>query len=146
MPKGRKIPESLRLRPCRSLNGPQIFSAGVEFSTIHSKSPANRALLLVSGRGAFEERAATPKRRGICARLASFFRCGGKCHRCDFVALGIKDKGAIVVWIIEIRLLAVVAAIGFIAFLIWELIEKEPIVNLRVSAITDAPRPIASGS
>lgn len=32
----------------------------------------------------------------------------------------------------EIQLLAVVAAIGFIAFLIWELTEKEPIVDLRI--------------
>lgn len=32
----------------------------------------------------------------------------------------------------EIRVLAVVAAIGFVAFLIWELTEKHPIVNLRV--------------
>lgn len=32
----------------------------------------------------------------------------------------------------EIRLLAAVAAVGFVAFLIWELTEKHPIVNLRV--------------
>jgi DHA2 family multidrug resistance protein len=32
----------------------------------------------------------------------------------------------------EIRMLAAVAAIGFVAFLIWELTEKNPIVNLRV--------------
>ncbi|KQM59831.1 MULTISPECIES: DHA2 family efflux MFS transporter permease subunit [unclassified Sphingomonas] len=32
----------------------------------------------------------------------------------------------------EIRWLAVIAAVGFVAFLIWELTEKEPIVNLRV--------------
>lgn len=32
----------------------------------------------------------------------------------------------------EIRLLAVIAAVGFIAFLIWESAEKHPIVNLRV--------------
>jgi DHA2 family multidrug resistance protein len=32
----------------------------------------------------------------------------------------------------EIRVLAVTAAIGFAAFLIWELTEKHPIVNLRV--------------
>lgn len=32
----------------------------------------------------------------------------------------------------EIRILAVVAAIGFIAFLMWELTDKHPIVNLRV--------------
>ena len=32
----------------------------------------------------------------------------------------------------EIRLLAVVAAIGFAAFLIWELTEREPIVDLRI--------------
>jgi MFS transporter, DHA2 family, multidrug resistance protein len=33
---------------------------------------------------------------------------------------------------IEIRVLAVTAAIGFVAFLIWELTEKNPIVDLRV--------------
>jgi DHA2 family multidrug resistance protein len=33
---------------------------------------------------------------------------------------------------IEIRVLAIVAVIGFIAFLIWELTEKHPIVDLRV--------------
>jgi len=33
---------------------------------------------------------------------------------------------------IEIRVLAITAAIGFAAFLIWELTEKNPIVNLRV--------------
>jgi DHA2 family multidrug resistance protein len=32
----------------------------------------------------------------------------------------------------EIRLLAALAAIGFVAFLIWELTEKEPIVDLRI--------------
>lgn len=32
----------------------------------------------------------------------------------------------------EIQLLAVIAAIGFIAFLIWELTEKNPIVDLRI--------------
>lgn len=32
----------------------------------------------------------------------------------------------------EIQVLAVIAAIGFIAFLIWELTEKEPIVDLRI--------------
>lgn len=32
----------------------------------------------------------------------------------------------------EIQALAVIAAIGFVAFLIWELTEKNPIVNLRV--------------
>ncbi|WP_246542672.1 DHA2 family efflux MFS transporter permease subunit [Paludibacterium yongneupense] len=32
----------------------------------------------------------------------------------------------------EIRILAVTAAIGFVSFLIWELTEKDPIVNLRV--------------
>ena len=32
----------------------------------------------------------------------------------------------------EIRILAVVAVIGFFAFLIWELTEKNPIVDLRV--------------
>jgi len=32
----------------------------------------------------------------------------------------------------EIRWLAVVAAIGFVAFLIWELTEKDPIVDLRI--------------
>jgi DHA2 family multidrug resistance protein len=32
----------------------------------------------------------------------------------------------------EIRVLAVVAVVGFIAFLIWELTERHPIVNLRV--------------
>lgn len=32
----------------------------------------------------------------------------------------------------EIRTLGIVAAIGFVAFLIWELTEKDPIVNLRV--------------
>jgi DHA2 family multidrug resistance protein len=32
----------------------------------------------------------------------------------------------------EIRVLAVVATIGFVAFLMWELTEKHPIVNLRV--------------
>lgn len=32
----------------------------------------------------------------------------------------------------EIRWLAVIAAIGFVAFLIWEMTEKEPIVDLRI--------------
>lgn len=32
----------------------------------------------------------------------------------------------------EIRALAIIAAIGFVAFLIWELTERHPIVNLRV--------------
>ncbi|QDK35728.1 MULTISPECIES: DHA2 family efflux MFS transporter permease subunit [Sphingomonadaceae] len=32
----------------------------------------------------------------------------------------------------EIRVLAAVAAVGFVAFLIWELTEKHPIVNLRI--------------
>ena len=32
----------------------------------------------------------------------------------------------------EIRVLAIVAAVGFIAFLIWELTEKNPIVDLRI--------------
>jgi DHA2 family multidrug resistance protein len=44
------------------------------------------------------------------------------------------DEGRNLDWFAatEIRALAVVAAIGFIAFLIWELTEKHPIVNLRV--------------
>tara|TARA_A100001391_G_scaffold198267_1_gene179628 strand:- start:2329 stop:3870 length:1542 start_codon:yes stop_codon:yes gene_type:complete len=44
------------------------------------------------------------------------------------------DEGRNLDWFAsaEVRLLAVVAAIGFVAFLIWELTEKEPIVNLRV--------------
>jgi len=33
---------------------------------------------------------------------------------------------------LEIRILAIVAVIGFLAFLIWELTEKDPIVDLRV--------------
>jgi len=32
----------------------------------------------------------------------------------------------------EIRILAAVAAVGFVAFMIWELTEKSPIVNLRI--------------
>lgn len=44
------------------------------------------------------------------------------------------DEGRNLDWFAstEVRVLAVVAAIGFVAFLIWELTEKEPIVNLRV--------------
>lgn len=44
------------------------------------------------------------------------------------------DEGRNLDWFssTEIRVLAVVAAIGFVAFLIWELTEKDPIVNLRV--------------
>lgn len=33
---------------------------------------------------------------------------------------------------LEIRILAIVAVIGFIAFIIWELTEKNPVVNLRI--------------
>lgn len=44
------------------------------------------------------------------------------------------DEGRNLDWFAstEVRVLAVVAATGFVAFLIWELTEKEPIVNLRV--------------
>jgi DHA2 family multidrug resistance protein len=38
----------------------------------------------------------------------------------------------------EIRVLAITALIGVLAFLIWELTEKNPIVDLRVSAIADS--------
>ncbi|MBV8046847.1 MAG: DHA2 family efflux MFS transporter permease subunit [Paludibacterium sp.] len=44
------------------------------------------------------------------------------------------DEGKDLDWFAsdEIRILAVIAAIGFCAFLIWELTEEHPIVNLRV--------------
>jgi len=44
------------------------------------------------------------------------------------------DEGKDLDWFAshEIRVLAIVAAIGFLAFLIWELTEKNPIVDLRV--------------
>lgn len=44
------------------------------------------------------------------------------------------DEGKDLDWFAseEIRIMAVVAVIGFISFLIWELTEKHPIVNLRV--------------
>jgi DHA2 family multidrug resistance protein len=44
------------------------------------------------------------------------------------------DEGKDLDWFssLEIRILAVAAVIGFLAFLIWELTEKNPIVNLRV--------------
>lgn len=40
----------------------------------------------------------------------------------------------------EIRVLAIVAAIGFIAFLIWELTERHPMVDLEVFRHQRPPR------
>ena len=66
-------------------------------------------------------------------------------QRVDYVGLGLMvlwvaalqimlDEGKTLDWFasVEIRVLAVTAAVGFVAFLIWELTEKNPIIDLRV--------------